>query len=457
MNLIYQNLTIRNAHPADAMQLCAWWNDGHIMAHAGFPNGLNQTAEAVAKNLATDSDETGRRHIIVYDSTPIGEMNYRNQGSGTAEIGIKICVATQRDKGIGTILLAMFIDALFVYYGYEKIILDTNANNLRAQHVYEHKLGFARVGFRENSWQDQLGAWQSAIDYEMTKAAWQARQDAPPAYLHLRPETPADHHAVEAMTRDAFWTICHSAEPRICDEHLLVHRLRSCPSYVPALNYVAELNGTLVGHIIYATSHIVADDGTQHEVLTFGPLTVAPAYQGQGIGQTLMRHTFEVARQLGYRAIVIFGHPDYYPRMGFRRAAEFGITTADGGNFDAFMVMPLYVGALDEVQGRFQLNPVYESLTTEDALAFDRRFPPRVMHVPVSVDVLLPRLAPAARATIEGLSEKSLVLLSTKSQRELAALEGIDALALDTIRTVMQEYGLRWGAAKETSLYTNGG
>ena len=49
----------------------------------------------------------------------------------------------------------------------------------------------------------------------------------------------------------------------------------------------------------------------------------------------------EEAKRLGYRAIVFFGHPDYYPRVGFRRAEEFGITTASGKNIDALMAMPL--------------------------------------------------------------------------------------------------------------------
>lgn len=50
--------------------------------------------------------------------------------------------------------------------GYKKIILDTNVNNKRAQHVYE-EFGFSKVRVRENSWKNQLGELQSSIDYEM--------------------------------------------------------------------------------------------------------------------------------------------------------------------------------------------------------------------------------------------------------------------------------------------------
>ena len=137
------NLTIRNATVTDAEQLCLWWNDGKVMAHAGFPKGLNETPENIRKSLLTDTDETHRRHIIELDDKPIGEMNYRNKGNRTAEIGIKICDFHAQNKGYGTALLTMFIDALFTYYSYDKIILDTNVKNLRAQYVYEKSWVFA--------------------------------------------------------------------------------------------------------------------------------------------------------------------------------------------------------------------------------------------------------------------------------------------------------------------------
>ena len=172
MNITHDNLTIRDATLADAEQLCEWWNDGAVMAHAGFPNGLGTTADEIRASLATDTDDTHRRHIIELDGRPIGEMDYRNKGAGVAEIGIKICDFTEQEKGFGTTLLSMFINALFTQYGYDKIVLDTNTKNTRAQHVYEKKLGFQKVCVRENSWRDQLGEPQSAVEYELTKANW---------------------------------------------------------------------------------------------------------------------------------------------------------------------------------------------------------------------------------------------------------------------------------------------
>ena len=160
------NLTIRNATSNDASILCKWWNDGKVMKHAGFPNGLGTSEEIIIQQLADDTDETIRRLIIEVDGVPTGEMNYRNQGNGIAEIGIKICVFSKQEKGHGKKLLSMLIKALFKDLGYKKIILDTNLNNLRAQHVYE-KLGFQKMRVNVDAWKNQLGELQSFIDYEL--------------------------------------------------------------------------------------------------------------------------------------------------------------------------------------------------------------------------------------------------------------------------------------------------
>lgn len=166
MLLQRENLKIRNATVDDAKLLAAWWNDGKIMAHAGFPNGTGQTPECIAESLKKDADNVCRRLIIELDNVPIGEMVYRNMGGNTAEIGVKICDFSKHDKGYGKILLSMLISSLFNDMGYEKIILDTNLNNKRAQHVYQ-ELGFQKIQVRENSWRNQLGELQSTVDYEM--------------------------------------------------------------------------------------------------------------------------------------------------------------------------------------------------------------------------------------------------------------------------------------------------
>jgi len=159
MYLQYHDLTIRSALPSDAPQLVRWWNDGTVMAHAGFPLGLGTTVEKEAARLPAPG-----RLMLEYKGQPIGEMSFRAVDCA-AEIGIKICESSFQEQGLGRIYLSLLIKELFSR-GFARIVLDTNLNNTRAQHVYE-KLGFRKVAVRENSWRDQLGNLQSAVDYEL--------------------------------------------------------------------------------------------------------------------------------------------------------------------------------------------------------------------------------------------------------------------------------------------------
>lgn len=168
MNLTYQNIRIRNAEVEDAALLCTWWNDGEVMAHAGFPLGLGISEEEITRKILTESDETTRRHIILINEKPVGEMNYRHLDETSCEMGIKICERTYQDQGFGTLILHMFLQGLFTIRNCEKVLLDTNLNNTRAQHVYE-KLGFRKLRVNKDSWYDQLGKPQSSVDYELRR------------------------------------------------------------------------------------------------------------------------------------------------------------------------------------------------------------------------------------------------------------------------------------------------
>ena len=150
MELKQDNLLIRYATKDDAKILCNWWNDGKIMAHAGFPNGINTTVEKIEEQISQETDETTRRFIIEIDNESSGEMNYRNKGENVVEIGIKICNFNNQEKGYGTKLIKMFMEYLFGELKYNKIILDTKLNNKRAQHVYK-KIDFIQTGIDENA------------------------------------------------------------------------------------------------------------------------------------------------------------------------------------------------------------------------------------------------------------------------------------------------------------------
>lgn len=254
--------------------------------------------------------------------------------------------------------------------------------------------------------------------------------------INLRHERPEDYRVVEELTREAFWGM---SRPN-CDEHYLVHKLRQVPAFIPELDYVAEVGGKIVGNIMYSRAKVVDETGKEHEVITFGPISVLPEYQGKGIGQALLRHTIAEAKRLGYRAILFFGHPDYYPRVGFQRAEEFGIATASGKNFDAFMAMPLYDGALDGITGRFYEDPVFD-IVPKEAEEFDKGFPQKELRVLEPIDVLLEKLDAPARAGFLEHGVKELATLNRYSGREIASWPGIDEKAKAIINATLREHG----------------
>ena len=166
-----KSLLIRSATLQDAALLTTWWNDGMVMAHAGFPNGLNQTIEQTIEQIQLNETKRSQLCIIEKDGLCIGELSFRIMDN-VAEIGIKICVSTYQNQGLGTILLQLLIRFLFENLKIEKIILDTNLNNLRAQHVYEN-IGFIKLAVHLNAGKDQLGVLQSYVDYELTRAQYE--------------------------------------------------------------------------------------------------------------------------------------------------------------------------------------------------------------------------------------------------------------------------------------------
>lgn len=168
-------LTLRSAGEEDVPPLHKWWNDGAVMAHAGFPNGLGQTMEQTREDVAWTALKR-RLFLIEYAATPIGEMGYSLR-DGAAEIGIKICESTFQNRGLGPRCLKLLCDYLFYTHApqAEKITLNTNLNNRRAQHVYE-KFGFARQGVCRGVFQDQLGVLQDAVEYTLAKDAYGRRQ-----------------------------------------------------------------------------------------------------------------------------------------------------------------------------------------------------------------------------------------------------------------------------------------
>jgi len=223
---------------------------------------------------------------------------------------------------------------------------------------YELSLGIKKAEFAH--YMNQIKERQTN---EMFEAIKQANKRSTAGYrAALRVEKKSDWKTVEQITYRAFRDVPPTGADDDGMEALLARKLRGRAAFIPELDYVAELNGTIIGNIMYTRSKVVGDDNNEWDTLTFGPVSVLPKYQRQGVGSALIHKTLEAAHELEYRGVLIFGHESYYPRFGFKPASEFGITTAEGRNFPAFMALPLYDGAFDGVHGRLIYDEVYNTL-----------------------------------------------------------------------------------------------
>ena len=173
LHLSKNEYSLTQARKKDIPHLLAWWNDGKVMAHAGFPNGLNKTYDDVLKEIKSNT-KNKRRLIIRYSSKEIGEMAYSKVDDGIYEIGIKICDETYQNKHLGPTYLQMLIEYLFEELNANKIILDTDLENKRAQKVYE-RLGFTNKKVHLNSWTNQLNEIRSSVSYSLSRNDFKKR------------------------------------------------------------------------------------------------------------------------------------------------------------------------------------------------------------------------------------------------------------------------------------------
>ena len=161
--------------------------------------------------------------------------------------------------------------------------------------------------------------------------------------ITIRQETERDYEAVEKLTREAFWNVY---EPG-CTEHYMVHVIRSHQDYIPELDLIAEINGEIVGHIIYTKSKLVDENGVEKDILSFGPLSVSPTHQRKGIGKKIQAASFEKAVEMGYGSVVIFGNPGNYVTSGFKSCKKYNVCMKNDIYPTPLLVKELMSGAFD--------------------------------------------------------------------------------------------------------------
>lgn len=185
----------------------------------------------------------------------------------------------------------------------------------------------------------------------------------------IRNETAKDFRVVEKITRDAFWNVNAPG----CDEHYLVHIMRGHEDFIPELDFVITLNGVVIGNVMYTKAKLVDENGSEKEILTFGPVSIAPEYQRKGHGKALLEYSFRKALNLGFDTIVIFGDPNNYVSRGFKCCKKYNVCVEGGVFPTAMLVKELIPGALDGRRCIYHESPVY-NFNEAEAEKFDAQF-----------------------------------------------------------------------------------
>jgi putative acetyltransferase len=165
--------------------------------------------------------------------------------------------------------------------------------------------------------------------------------------MTVRLEEPADIPAVHALNRAAFASAV---------EANLVDALRAPAA--DAISLVAE-DGAVVGHIMFSPVRLTGVPDIR--AVALAPMSVTPGRQRTGIGSALVRHGLAECRRRGVEAVFVVGHPGYYPRFGFRRASDFGITCALDVPDEVFMALELEAGALRGRTGKVFFHEAFDA------------------------------------------------------------------------------------------------
>lgn len=172
----------------------------------------------------------------------------------------------------------------------------------------------------------------------------------------IRNEKETDYQKVEDIARKAFYNLYVPG----CFEHYLVHVMREHEDFISELDFVIEVDGDVIGNIMYTKAKLVDEEGLEKEILTFGPVCILPEYQRQGYGKMLIEHSFKKAVEMGYDTIVIFGSPANYISRGFKSCKKYNVCVENGTYPAAMMVKELKAGVLDGRKWVYYDSPVMQ-------------------------------------------------------------------------------------------------
>jgi putative acetyltransferase len=174
-----------------------------------------------------------------------------------------------------------------------------------------------------------------------------------PLALQLRLEKPGDEPGIRETNELAFG---EPLEARLVDAlrqsaHADAYALRDY------LSLVATIDERVVGHILFTP--VTIEPSVDRRIAGLAPMAVRPDHQRSGIGGRLIRAGLDECRRHGYSAVVVLGHPEYYPRFGFVPAHTFGLTCEFPSPPEAFMAIELDASALSGIRGRVCYRPEF--------------------------------------------------------------------------------------------------
>ena len=150
------------------------------------------------------------------------------------------------------------------------------------------------------------------------------------------------------------------------NEAMLVDALRAAARphvSLVAVEHDASGNTEIVGHIFFSPVSIETDESvSQPLAMGLGPMAVLPQHQNRGVGSQLVREGLRACGRLGCGAVVVLGHPAYYPRFGFVPASRMGLRCEYAVPDEVFMATELSPGALGGMRGLVKYHPAFSEV-----------------------------------------------------------------------------------------------
>ena len=142
-------------------------------------------------------------------------------------------------------------------------------------------------------------------------------------------------------------------------EGQLIDRLRG--EKIDLISLVAEENAQVLGHILFSPASI-HDKEKSTKIIGLAPMAVHPSFQRKGIGSALIKEGLNRCIKKGYGAIVVLGHPEYYPKFGFVPSVKYNISSEYDVPEEVFMILELRKDFLKGISGKAKYHPAFNEM-----------------------------------------------------------------------------------------------